>query len=331
MAMRRFLFVPLLMMPLFLVGHYSGEPRRPMLGEDRRVEIRPVPLDESDLMRDRIGPLRFIGGWELRSPERAFGGFSGMIAEGDRLTLLNDAGGVVKLRLGENGGVSDVSFHDLPAGPDHGWARDERDSESMTWDPQSGRIWVGFENFNGIWRYSPDLGRGEAQAAPEPMALWRRSSGPETMLRLRSGEFLILPESGRGQGVVAQALLYAGDPTDPATPYVRFVYKPPKGYRPTDAAQLDDGRVLVLNRRFTLREWFTAKLSVIDPKDIREGKNLRGTEIASFASPVIRDNFEALAITHENGRQILWMASDDNFRSPFQRNLMLKFAVEGEF
>ena len=163
------------------------------------------------------------------------------------------------------------------------------------------------------------------------MALWRESSGPETMLRLRNGSFLILPESGIGEKGPAPALLYAGDPTDPDMPYVSFTYKPPRGYRPTDAAQLDDGRVIVLNRRFTIREFFTAKLAVMDPAEIREGGIVRAKEIATFAPPVIRDNFEALAVTHENGRQILWMASDDNFRSPYQRNLVLKFALEGEF
>jgi hypothetical protein len=35
---------------------------------------------------------------------------------------------------------------------------------------------------------------------------------------------------------------------------------------------------------------------------------------------------EALSVDSENGRTILWIASDDNF-NPLQRTLLLKFAL----
>jgi hypothetical protein len=35
---------------------------------------------------------------------------------------------------------------------------------------------------------------------------------------------------------------------------------------------------------------------------------------------------EALSVTVENGRTIVWMASDDNF-GPLQKTLLLKFAL----
>lgn len=326
--MRRLLIFPL--MPLFLVGHYSGEARRPILGSDTRIETIAVTLDSSDPARTRIGPLTFLGGWQLRGREAAFGGFSGMVANGNDLLLMNDAGGFVRLTLDDAGYASDVRFADIPGGPGNSWSRPNRDTESLARDPETGRIWVGFENNNAIWRYSPDLGRAEASVRPEAMRSWSKASGPETMVRLDSGQFLVLPESGRGRKGRNSALLFDRDPTDPAVRVTRFTYKPPEGFRPTDAAELADGRVVMLHRRFTLTEFFTAKLTVIDPTAIREGATVRGRELATFAPPVIRDNFEALAVMHENGRQILWMASDDNFRSPFQRNLLLKFVLSDE-
>jgi hypothetical protein len=36
---------------------------------------------------------------------------------------------------------------------------------------------------------------------------------------------------------------------------------------------------------------------------------------------------EALSVTRELGRTIVWIASDDNF-SPLQRTLLLKFALD---
>lgn len=327
--MRRLLIFPL--MPLFLIGHYSGESRRPILGTDTRVEAVPVSLDAGGPTRTRIGPLTLLGGWQLRGPDDAFGGFSAMAAAGNDLLLLNDAGGVVQLTLGDRGRVANISFTDLPGGPDGGWSRPSRDTESFTRDPDSGQMWVGFERSNMIWRYSPDLKRAEAQAAPIAMRGWSDNGGAEAMLRLASGHFLVLPESAYSDGKRNMALLFDRDPTDSAARVTRFLYKPLPGFRPTDAAQLADGRVLVLHRRFTLSEFFTAKLAVIDPAEIREGATVRAREIAHFAPPVVADNFEALAVTQQNGRQILWMASDDNFRSPFQRNLVLKFAVDDEF
>ena len=43
-------------------------------------------------------------------------------------------------------------------------------------------------------------------------------------------------------------------------------------------------------------------------------------------APAAIDNMEALSVTRERGRTILWIASDDNF-SPLQRTLLLKFAL----
>ena len=39
------------------------------------------------------------------------------------------------------------------------------------------------------------------------------------------------------------------------------------------------------------------------------------------------DELQALSVAEENGRTILWIASDDNFMG-FQRTLLLKFALD---
>lgn len=327
--MRRLLIFPL--MPLLLVGHYSGEPRRPVLGTDTRIEAIAVPLDTSDPARTRIGPLRYLGGWELKGHDPAFGSFSAMMAAGNDLFLLNDAGGLVRLAIDDAGRVRNTRFADLPGGPGGNWSKQDRDSEAMVRDPETGRVWISFERSNAIWRYSPDLRTAEAGARPAAMRGWPKNGGAEAMVRLRSGRFLVFSESGKGVKGATDALLFDRDPTDPAARATRFFYRGPKNYRVTDAVELADGGILLSHRRTVLRKnWLTATLAILDPADIRPGKVAASREIARFEPPVTVDNMEALAVTQENGRQILWMASDDNFGGPFQRNLLLRFALDEE-
>ena len=86
------------------------------------------------------------------------------------------------------------------------------------------------------------------------------------------------------------------------------------------------GRLLLLNRRFSIFEGLTAKLVVADPGGAKAGGVLTGAEIAHFEAPLTVDNMEALSVTREGGRTFIWIASDDNF-SAIQRTLLLKFAL----
>ena len=91
--------------------------------------------------------------------------------------------------------------------------------------------------------------------------------------------------------------------------------------------ELPDGRLLVLNRKFSLGELFTAKLVIVDGREVRNGAVMRGEEIATFAAPVQHDNFEALAVTQEGDETIVWVASDDN-QMWFEESLLLKFRLD---
>ena len=53
---------------------------------------------------------------------------------------------------------------------------------------------------------------------------------------------------------------------------------------------------------------------------------MRGRQIADFHRPINVDNMEALSVTREQGRTIVWIASDDNY-NPLQRTLLMKFAL----
>lgn len=309
----------------------SGEePQLAFVGA-ARMSATQVTLDPKDPARRRAGALTYLGGVRLRSPQAAFGGFSSMQVHGDRFTLLSDGGQTVRFRMGGDFRPRDLFFGALAGGPGTGWRKGDRDSESQTTDPATGRVWVGFENANAIWRFDAQ-GRTEAHARPPAMADWASNGGPEAMVRLASGAFVVISETTRPKGGAGHngdriGLIFGGDPTDPKVPVQPFVYTPPKGYDPTDMAELRDGRVLVLNRRVSLSDFFTARLVMIDRGAIRPGARVQGREIATLAAPLLHDNFEALAVTEQQGATIVWIASDDN-REWFEQSLLLKFRLE---
>lgn len=313
---------------LVLTPPWMGEKRLPLLGRDPVFEARPVALDAANPARRRAGQLLFLGGVRLDSPDPAFGGFSSLQVSGDRFTLLSDGGNIVRFRMDRAWRLSARQFAELPAGPGTGWVKADRDSESMTSDPATGRIWVGFERANAIWRFAPGLARGEAHVEPPAMADWPVNIGPEAMTRLPDGGFIVIDEGEPWPGGKGRAAIrFSGDPVAGPRQGFRFSYLAPPHYDPSDMTVLPDGRLLVLNRRFALPFNFTAKLTLIDPAAIRPGALVRGREIATLEAPLVHDNFEGVAATREGDATIIWIVSDDN-QLFLQRSLLLKFRLE---
>lgn len=324
-AMR--ILLSILLVLLFLPD-WSGEPRLPLLPDHATIRVEQVALVGRDPARVTLGGLTYLGGVELHGPRPAFGGFSAMMVEGERFTLLTDGGNIVSFAMGGDWTPRAVRFAALPAGPGRGWHKRERDSESLTRDPATGQLWVGFERANEIWRYAPGFSAAQAHSAPPAMAKWSSNGGTEAMGRLRDGRFVVLAEDRRGsaKGTV-RGLAFNGDPVKAPRRGFTFSYRPPRGFKPTDMAELPDGRIAILNRRFAVSSAFTAALTLVPRAAIRPGAVVTGREIARFEAPVRHDNFEALAVVREGRDTILWIASDDN-QWPVQRSLLLKFRLD---
>lgn len=332
MRLARSPIVRSVLLALLFVPSWSTVPRLPLLGAKPRFTVAPVVLYPESPARRRIGSLVFERGYRLRSSDPAFGGFSSLIVDDDRFTLLSDGGNIVRFRLDAKGRVTDRHFAELPAGPGSGWEKSDRDSESMTRDPATGTIWVGFENTNAIWAYTPGLVKPLRHEAPGAMRDWPTNGGVEAMARLRGGAFILLSETGfwRGQkGRDMAGIRFDGDPTLPNRRGFRFSYRPPAGYKPTDIAELPGRGLLVLNRRFRVTNGFRVVLTLVDPAQIKPGAIVHGREVARFAPPTLADNFEGVAIVREaDGGAGLWIVSDDN-QSRLQQTLLLKFRIDG--
>ncbi|MEH3041715.1 MAG: esterase-like activity of phytase family protein [Sphingomonas paucimobilis] len=322
----RILFVILAV--LLMVPSWSGAERLPLLRPGpAQVTTTPVDLFPDDPARKRLGALTYLGGVELTSPDPVFGGFSSMRVDGTRFTLLSDGGGIVRFAMGGDWQARDATARELPGGPGTGWEKRDRDSESMAVLP-GGDVLVGFERANALWRYDHDLRRAIGSRKPRSMRKWSANSGPEAMATMPDGSVVVFSESNAKRGLKGfAAIRLNGDPIDPAVPWYRFRYVAPPRFAVTDAVALRNGRVLVLVRRFALPQRFTARLQLIEAGAIRPGAIVTGRTIATFEGDVIHDNFEALALTREKGRDVLWIASDDN-QTFWQRSLLLKFRLE---
>lgn len=287
------------------------------------ASLRPDPilLNENDPHQRRVGALTFVAGWQLTSDDPRFGGISAMAVEGDRVTATSDSG-ILLLFAVPGTGPMQVEVRPLPAGPGSPSRKQDRDTEAMF--VSGGQAWLAFENRNEVWRYSRPSWRAEARVAPAAMSDWPSNRGAEAMHRLADGRFLIISESLEPDWT-SPALLYPGDPAEGGQP-VGLSFRPAKGFRITDVAQLPDGRLLLLQRHVSLLGGATAKLAVVDVAALDSGRPVEGREIAHFEPPLTVDNMEALSITREGEQNIVWLASDDNY-FPLQRTLLMKFAL----
>jgi len=143
------------------------------------------------------------------------------------------------------------------------------------------------------------------------------------MVRLADGRFVVLPE-GEDHGLV-----YPRDPVSSAAPR-RFAFKAPRdGYAAVDAAQLPDGRLLILMRALRWGVPSFASLIAIGPPPPANGAQAFAPEITlDLAGAVPFENYEGLAVRAlEDGRVAVWLIADDNF-SILQRTLLARLILD---
>ena len=292
----------------------------------QNIALTPLLLDETNPKRTSVGGLSFLGAWELRSDNGDFGGISALVALKDgRLLGVSDAGALIGFGMSGDVRADRPFIAALPGAFGKGITYKDRDSEGIAYDAVSGRVWVSYEHKHAIRRFPASMSRVDGMIRPATMRGWPRNSGAEALVRLNDGRFLAFAEGGPDDGIYP-AIQFSGDPVEAGTTQYSFRYRPTQGYRITDASQLPDGRLLVLERRIGFPEGFTAKLLILDPIKIVRDATVAGEIIATLAPPLLVDNMEGLAITQEKGRTIIWLISDNNFNA-IQRTLLLKFAL----
>ena len=304
----------------------------PAAAEPLVLSARAVPLHAGDPERTRVGALRYRGGLELTSPDPRFGGLSGLLVsqDGGRMTAVGDQGHWVTARLlydaaGRLTGVADAEIGELhgPGGA-HLRGKRDRDSESLTRLPD-GTIVVGFERNHRLLRYpagaDPLAGQPVPLPAPSAFEALRGNSGIEALATLSDGALFALAEGRKGAAESPAYLRREGA-------WAELSYLRRGVFRPTGAARLPDGDLLVIERSFNIFDGVAIRLRRIAAQSIVPGARLDGTAIAVLRPPLTVDNLEGVAVRRtESGETLLYLVSDDNFRTA-QRSLLLMFALE---
>ena len=289
----------------------------------------PVRVAPGTVIAGPGGRLIFRGGLTLRSRDRRFGGLSGLAVSADGATLLavSDAGWWVAGRLDHDAegvliGLVDMviaRIRDPKGAPTRG--KSQGDAEGLTRAPDGGYV-VSLESPHRLWRYPP--GGAPWDSTPEALALpedlsARGNAGVEALGYLADGRLLLLCEGCRA-GDDLRGWAMNGDWRALAYPHDGF-------HQPSDLAVLPDGRVLVLERGFSLWRGIDVRLMWVAPESLGPGRRARLDLIATIEQSELLDNFEGLAARPgPNGETLIYLVSDDNF-NPLQQTLLLHFAL----
>jgi hypothetical protein len=314
---------------LFLVLLF---PLAAVVAKPLELSSRRVHLNAEDPSTQKTGGLQWRGGLELFSDDKDFGGLSGLLvsADGTGLTAVTDQGKWITARLiyDREGGLAGVTEGRIGkligAKGERLKGKRHKDAESLA-QLGDGSVLVSFEHEHRILRY-PAGPQGSDQipeilGPPPGLSDLPKNKGLEALAVL-GGERIVGITQGRDKDDDVAAFLRQDGR------WSRFSYPKHGLYRPTGAARLPDGDLVVLERRFTWLGGPAARLVVIDAAQIRPGAVLEGREIAEFRAPFTVDNMEGIAARRgPDGETLIYLLSDDNFNA-LQRTLLLMFALE---
>lgn len=303
----------------------------PAAAKNLEVDSVPVLLYEGKPHRTRVGELEYLGGFELFSSERSFGGLSGLAVsrDGKSLYAVSDHGNWLTARLSHDAADQLTGVHSWHATPilttrgTH--ARGPyRDAEALVLENDGTRL-VSFEGRHRIRRYL-GLNGGAAFQAPERVATPPElanapvNGGLEAMTRLADGTLMILTEYYENSDGSFRGWLMQNGTAAPIS------YQATDGFMPTDLATLANGDILLLERKFSLSN-MAVRIRRFRSRQVKPGVKLSGEKLATIRHPLTIDNFEGLAVRQDaQGNTLLYLVSDDNFL-PFQRTLLLQFRL----
>jgi hypothetical protein len=296
------------------------------------VRATSVPLNPQDPKQRTIGRLEYRGGLHLVSDDPRFGGISALrvLPDGQRLAAVTDEGWWVSARLVYHDrflqALEGVEMGPL-LGPDGKTpeGKDAKDAESLALLPEGGFV-VGFEREHRLLRYPAGTGRpdGVPVPVPSPPGLEKApfNGGIEALVALRGGGLLALTEYWIEKDQVVGW-------TDGPDRWKRLGLRFEGALRPSDAATLPRGDVLILERAYNPdRGIVNVRVRQILHDVIRPGSALGGRLVAEFAPPLTLDNYEGIsAVRDESGETHVYLVSDDNLSPAQQRTLLLMFAL----
>jgi hypothetical protein len=306
----------------YLLAPNVGEALAAPVGLDLRAV--PVPLNSEDPAQRMVGALHYVGGWPLTADQKRFGGFSGLTVRADgRLTAINDLGAWLTAKIDLAAiGRGTLRFEGASLQPytgRHG-ENDKKAYDAEALLPYGDAFLVSFEQKHRIRITAP--GQSDAPWPPARFinfGAMARNSGLEAMTWVSDGVLLAFEERGLDTAGRLGGWLVTEEGAE------RLYLKPPENFAPTDAVTLPGGDVLLVMRRYSVRDGVSAKVLRLEASSLKPGAVEKGAELAHLEPPLAVDNLEALdAVPLPGGGVRLFILSDDNFNAS-QRTLLLVF------
>ena len=221
---------------------------------------------------------------------------------------LDDSLRPVGFGLGRTGRLADEQGRPLPRGA-------MSDAEDLARLPD-GRFLVAFERWHRIRLY-PRLDAPARHVSPPPgLSEAPRNGGIEALTVLPDGRILAIAESLPAGPGLRRA--WAGRLGPRGMAWQALAYRPAEGLEPTGAAALPDGRVLVIERGFSILGGFFGRVALLPGI---AAPVLQGPTVLEFPGDLPAENWEGVAVARAGGRLIAGFVSDDN-EHPLQRSLL---------
>lgn len=323
-------------MALALLSNYPSPASAQPVSVDVRAERLPN-FNTGNPGVERFGKLRFRSGVVLSATHPNFGGFSGLwrSPKGDRIVAVTDRGFWLTADvLSDSKGIASLGNTVIAPILDREGKRLAgtrfRDVEALI--IEGGIAYIAIERVQTVFRFNFAAdgvrARGERVPVPAESQLWPRNKGLESIgiappASPAAGAIVVIAERSReGDDAPTQGFILTGDNRG------AFDVSRSDGFDVTDMEFLENGDILLLERRFRLLGGVAARIRYIPGGLLQPGALLDGPVIFTADRHYQIDNMEGLA-THRDadGSLILTLVSDDNF-SFLQRTLMLEFVLE---
>ena len=327
---------------LVLIPAAAQAPRAP--DEIQKIQIRAQAIeafDSREPTRKQFGALTFRGGLVLDSSSRDFGGLSGLrvAADGQSFLSVTDKGNWLRGRIVYRDSVP-IAIADAEMAPILG--ADGKSLKSRGWyDTEAlavadGVAYVGIERVHQIVRF--DIGkdgfgnalraRGRPVAGPPGLKLLPHNQSIECLEVAPKGSALagtLISISERGLDTAGNLMGFLIGGAGGV-----FSLKRADDFDVSDCALAPNGKLIVLERRFSWARGLAIRIRSVPLAAIKPGALVEGPELlfADMGSQI--DNMEGISVHRAtDGALVLTLISDDNF-SPLQRTLLLQFTLTGE-
>lgn len=317
------------------LGHFSSAIAN---SKTINISVTSTPINQFYLTSttNKVGKLEFMGGLQIDSDSKNFGGFSGLSLKnnGQKLIAVSDTANWLTANLlrDKNGKLTGINNTNISClcrsnGKPYG-GKHMGDSEGLVID---GNIaYVSFEGVNRINAY--DLNK---QLVPSNARQATPSFKPYNLTRNKGLEALAL--APKSSPIAGKFLTIAEDSLNKAGNHRAFIASKTKieelsiaatdNYQVTDAVFLDNGDLLILERKLGVIIDLGVRIRRFKANTIAPAKTLTGEILFESGITSQIDNMEGLAKwENSKGETILTLISDDNFIG-FQRTILIEFKL----